>query len=197
MGHFKNIDNQFSIDGEIWRKIRQHKLYEISNYGRLRRWRNSKQEYYICINPLVRVTGYYRKTMQVNGKSTGQFIHRLVAEAFIHNPENKPMVNHKDGNKWNNHVSNLEWVTAKENIDHAWRTGLQHTNSPNLKGSRPAREINQLTLEGNFIKTWKNARQIHRELGFSNTSISKCCNKEKHHKTVRGFKWEYKDENKL
>jgi hypothetical protein len=77
-------------------------------------------------------------------------IHRLVAQMFLPNPENKPQVNHKDGNTLNNHVSNLEWVTHLENQKHATDTGLKQ------KGVNHPRaiKINQYTMEGVFIKTW-------------------------------------------
>lgn len=68
--------------------------------------------------------GYLRVKLQKDGEKLSTGIHRLVALTFIPNPENKPEVNHKDGNKLNNHVFNLEWVTTKENVCHAWKTGL-------------------------------------------------------------------------
>lgn len=67
---------------------------------------------------------YQKCVLKINGKPTMKYIHRLVAEAFIPNPDNKPEVNHKDGNKLNNNVSNLEWVTLSENRLHAYKTGL-------------------------------------------------------------------------
>ena len=72
--------------------------------------------------------GYMRYTLYMNGKQYQRYAHRLVAEAFIGNPKNKPDVNHKDRNKSNNDISNLEWVTAKENADHAKNTHVEHSN---------------------------------------------------------------------
>ncbi len=73
-------------------------------------------------------TGYKRVIVSKDGKTRKLSVHRLVAELFIPNPENKPQVNHKDGNKANNHVSNLEWTTASENTQHAFDTGLAVAN---------------------------------------------------------------------
>lgn len=73
--------------------------------------------------------GYLRAYINTRYKRTSYFVHRLVALAFIPNPENKPQVNHKDGNKQNNCVSNLEWATCKENINHSWSLGLNKTNA--------------------------------------------------------------------
>jgi len=70
-------------------------------------------------------TGYLIVNLWKNNKGSGFYVHRLVAQAFIPNNENKPEVNHIDGNKRNNHISNLEWVTSKENTQHAINTGLK------------------------------------------------------------------------
>jgi len=80
-------------------------------------------------------TGYLVVNIRINNKRVPAYIHRLVAEAFIANTDNKPEVNHKDGNKHNNTVDNLEWVTNKENIEHSVRVGLlpRHGKHPNSK----------------------------------------------------------------
>lgn len=77
---------------------------------------------------------YMTVRIQINNKAHWVSIHRAVATAFVPNPYNKPMVNHIDGNKLNNHVDNLEWVTASENQKHAYRTGLRKPNQERNSG---------------------------------------------------------------
>lgn len=92
-------------------------LYEVSNLGYVSNYRK-------ILKPYVINAGYKSVKLHSNGKKSGKLIHRMVAEMFIPNLENKPDVNHKDGNKLNNHVDNLEWCTKSENMTHAVKIGL-------------------------------------------------------------------------
>lgn len=109
------------MEEELWKCIPGYnRAYEISNFGRIRSSKFGSIEQ----KSLRLLNGYYGTTLHLGGVRTTVKVHRMVAHAFIPNPENKPQVNHIDGNKLNNHVSNLEWCTAKENINHAIDTGL-------------------------------------------------------------------------
>ena len=109
------------LEGEIWKKIEfGNGRYEISNYGRVKSFFGGIVK---ILKPNLEKCGYFCIQLYYNGKHRNFKIHRLVAEAFIPNSENKKTVNHIDGNKMNNFVDNLEWATYKENINHALEIG--------------------------------------------------------------------------
>lgn len=117
-------------------------------------------------------------------------VHRLVAEAFIPNPTNKPQVNHKDGNKHNNHLTNLEWVTQSENMKHAFEFGLE---KHEMKGKHHTKESKNkmrkkiICLETGII--YNGLTEAEQILGISLKQISKCLRTQT--KTAGGFHWKY------
>lgn len=122
----------YNMEEEIWKSIPGYKgLYEVSNMGRVKALeriaaRGSKGERHRKeqILKLQCRNLYLKATLCKNGEYKQFQVHRLVAEAFIPNPDGKPVVNHIDGDRCNNQASNLEWVTYRENTQHAIRTGL-------------------------------------------------------------------------
>jgi hypothetical protein len=117
------MENDYFIpDIEIWKDIKGYeKYYEISNLGNVRR-----KSYLLSTNKTY--DGYQAITLCANKTQKTKTIHRLVAETFIENIENKPQVNHIDGNKSNNKLENLEWMTSSENVKHALKLGLKDKN---------------------------------------------------------------------
>lgn len=99
--------------------IKDHPRYEISNTGIIRNKENKKLK-----SQYIGSTGYYMVSFSYNNKSKPQRVHRLLALTFIPNPKNLPEVNHIDGDKLNNNLTNLEWTTHHENMSHAFRIGL-------------------------------------------------------------------------
>ena len=102
----------------LWR------LFQVSNFGRVKSFYRGKK---LILKPSLHEKGYLRVVLYTNGKNKIFRIHRLVAQLFIPNPENKPEINHVDGNKLNNFAENLEWVTHAENMGHAAAVGLNKT----------------------------------------------------------------------
>jgi hypothetical protein len=137
--------------------------------------------------------GYCTVGLYKNSKVKRLTIHRLVAETFIPNPENKPQVNHIDGNKLNNHVDNLEWATAKENIQHAWNSGLSKRISEKQKKQtliavKSAIEKNKkpvICLQTGVV--YKSIKDACEETGIKN--ICKVCKGLR--RTAGGYNWSY------
>ncbi|GJN60441.1 HNH endonuclease signature motif containing protein [Elizabethkingia anophelis] len=136
------------INNSLGHEIRTD--YAISSNGEVKR--DGK-----IIKPCIGSRGYYLISICVDGRQYPRSIHRLVANAFIPNPENKPQVNHKNGNKADNSIENLEWVTSSENIIHAFGTGLKKA----VKGSE--HYISKLT-EDNVINIRERAKSKYRGL---------------------------------
>lgn len=108
---------------EIWKDIPEYLgIYQVSNYGSIRKIGRCKKPK--MMTPKPNQKGYLRVCFAIGGKLRFYRVHRLVAQAFIPNPNNKTQINHKDGNKLNNCVDNLEWVTNQENCEHAQINGL-------------------------------------------------------------------------
>lgn len=171
------VDKHEDLDGEEWRQVLipnvdlEGKTYFVSNLGR---YKNSFGV--IPQNYKVNENGYIRVLV---GKKT-YFVHRLVALAFIPNPQNKSDVNHKDGNRMNNAVTNLEWLTCSENQQHKHDTGLanQHT-----------RKIVQFDLNMKKIKVHDSVASAAEELNTSKSNIGGVLRNNR--KTAKGFVFKY------
>lgn len=170
---------------EIFVKIKGFESYEISNKGRVRSLRNKKPTIMVpCRYGSVQGDNYYVAVSIINneGKSVRIPVHRLVATAFIPNPENKPQVNHKDGKKNNNDIDNLEWVTQSENMLHS-------THVLGNKTKNKIREISMYSLDGKYIRTFNSISSASQNMSVEGSLISDCASGAR--KTGGGFIWSY------
>lgn len=169
---------------EEWKDIEGYEgKYQVSSLGNIKSLNYNGKKEIKQLKPCIKGGNYYGVVLCKNGIKKELQIHRLVAQAFIPNPNNLPEVNHKDENKINNCVDNLEWCTSKYNANY----GNRNKKLSLLKNKK----VNQYDLQGNFIKQWDSLTEINKQLGFCISSIGKCCNKIKKHKTAYGYKWEY------
>lgn len=177
---------------EIWKDVVGYEgFYEVSNLGRVRSLREHVPKGKI-LTPFDN-GGYDRVTFRINYKQKNLLVHRLVAKAFIPNPCNKEVVNHKDGNKKNNCVSNLEWVTKEENTVHAIALGLRPKGvickRKKGKENKLVKRIGQYEKDGTLIKEWDCSFDVNEELGYNINSLRNCC--AGYAKTYKGFLWRY------
>lgn len=159
---------------EIWKDCKGYEgLYQVSNQGRV--WSVKGQRYF---TGSVNNRGYYATTLTAkNGKRKTEMIHRLVALAFLDNPNNYPQVNHKDENKLNNCVDNLEWCDAKYNINYGTRNDrMAKTQSRKVR-----------CVETGII--YDSIKEAEEQLGLSHGKITMVCQGKR--KTTGGYHWEY------
>lgn len=178
-------DIQMLMEEETWKDIKNYEeLYQISNYGRVKSF--YKNGNFKILKGAIK-KGYHQVALAKNKKIIYKNVHRLVAETFIPNTENKPQVNHIDGNKLNNKANNLEWCTGSENMIHAYKHGLE---KPLYAKENPrAKKVKQYDLNGNYIKTYYGVKEAGRINNINPRDISKCCKNIR--KQVGGYKWTY------
>lgn len=167
---------------EVWKDIPNYEgHYQASNLGRIKSLKRKGR----ILKQGISHNGYLSVVLSKNGKVKTYRVHRLICNTFIDNHFNKPEINHIDGNKKNNKISNLEWCTCSENMIHAYSTGI-------FKASGPKKNINQFNINGTFIRKWNSQSEAAKQLNIHQSAISNCCNQKV--KTVGGYVWKFAQE---
>lgn len=182
-----NNENQIIniVESEVWKPVVGYEgLYEVSNIGRVRsiNFRNSGKAK--VMSPSFNTWGYLIVDLRKNNKRHSYTVHRLVALAFIPNPDNLPEINHKNEIKYDNTVENLEWCTRKYNINYG--TGIKRRS---IKIGKP---IVQLDNNGNVVKKWESGLVASRYYQIDRSGIYNCLHGKQ--KTCKGFVWKYEYE---
>lgn len=185
---------------EIWKPITGYEgYYEVSNLGNVRSIArvvncngHPKQTETFVLLPLIDRQGYYKIQLHKDGNVKTFKVHRLVAMAFLPNDNHYRCINHKDEDKGNNCVTNLEWCSHKYNAN--WGTNPKRVSVRQNKTPSRHRKVSQYTMDGKFIKTFYAASHAARELGVDSSWIIACCRGTKGAKSAGGFIFKYADE---
>lgn len=164
---------------EVWSNVKGYEgLYLISTYGRaISAPRNGTKKEWHFMSPHYTRGGYIQYELSKNNKVKAYKAHRMVADAFLLNPENKREVNHIDGDKHNNRLDNLEWATTKENQLHA-----AYVLGKGLKA------VKQISKEGKLIRVWQSIKEASETLGIQAPDISSASNGTR--KSAGGYIWQ-------
>ena len=169
--------------------------YQINQFGEIRTLKDSpKLKKYDVLKPQIsKSNGYVYHMLYKNGKEKLLRVHRLVAMAFLPNPNNLPQVNHKDGNKQNNSVDNLEWCEQSDNMKHAYKNGLQIPSENQRKAIINTNKLKQKKVcqikDGEIINTFSGISEASRQTKISISCISRCCNLKR--KSTNGYEWRF------
>lgn len=164
---------------EIWQDIEGYKgLYQVSDLGQVKSFCNGKER---VLSAGKTKHGYLTVSLWKDGKKKVCYVHRLVAHAFLPNPDGLTEVNHIDECKTNNVVSNLEWCSHKYNMNHGTR------NERAAKARSKA--VYQYTLDGSLVRSYPSVMEAERRAGYSQGFISACCNGK--YKQAYGYIWSY------
>ena len=168
---------------EIWKDIIGFEgMYQISNYGNVKSLKKKKQHSDYLLKPFFIKNGYLKTQLSKNNVCYRPLIHRLVAMHFIDNPNNYKEVNHKDENKTNNRVDNLEWCDRKYNVNYG---------TAKLREAKTKHKyfIEQYDLNNNFIKKWYSLKEIEIDTNYKKNNIQQNCLGNT--KSAYGYKWKY------
>lgn len=172
---------------EVWKDIEGYSgKYKVSNLG------NVKSNLYRAQRKLLTKIVSYKGYLRVRLPDGLKYVHRLVAQAFIPNPNNLPQVNHKNEDKTDNRVTNLEWCSLLYNIKYG--TGIERRSYKRtlLRNGTSSIPVVQFDLQGNYIAEYLSAKEATRHLSLkSSSNITKCCKNQR--KSAYNFKWKYKN----
>lgn len=174
----------------VVKRIKGFSDYAVSDTGNVYSLKNKQQA--IKLKPILTQTGYLTVSLRKDSKSYVKRIHRLVMETFVSNVKKLPQVNHKDGNKTNNRIENLEWCTCSENLKHAYRV-LKRPPSHSMLGRlgiESPTHIPVLQIKNNtIVAKFYGLHEACRKTGVCYQNIYKCCKGKR--ETAGGFQWKY------
>lgn len=167
---------------ELWKDIPGYEgRYQVSNLGRVKSLHYKRSNFARLLASVANRNGYCAVNLRdKDGRKKLVNIHRLVGAAFVPNADNKPQLNHINGNKKDNRAENLEWCTASENQSHSIKTGLRETTA-----------VLQCSESGDVLNVWESVASAARSVGCTHMAIIRCCKGQI--KSCKGYIWKYKE----